>query len=291
MEKTKLWRVENENLIEMNSSQLNLEERIHKWIENDISIILPNALLIGSKIKTDHGKEIDLLAIDENGDLIIIELKRGLTPREVTAQALDYASWVDTLKEEDINQLLIKKGIQKSITELLAERFDISEDIDINENQKIFIVASQVDTITERICRYLASNGLQINVLTFDYFKDDEREYVARNFLVTESYSPKDNVKKRNGRYITKLFQEDKLKVNQQVKYIPLEEKGITKTATVFRVGSKCLKLDGTDEIYSFSGLRKKIIVENKLDLNPHFPYWQWTEWAIVENDIKLSDL
>ncbi|MCD8408636.1 hypothetical protein LNI96_11970 [Tenacibaculum dicentrarchi] len=275
----------------MNSDHLDLEERIHKWIENDISIILPNAILIGSKIKTDHGKEIDLLAIDENGDLIIIELKRGLTPREVTAQALDYASWVNTLKEEDVNDLLNKRGINKSVSELLSEKFDNNEDVDINENQKIYIVASSIDTITERICKYLASNGLQINVLTFDYFNDEGREYVARNFLVTESYSPKDNVKKRNGRYITKLFQEDKLKVNQQVKYIPLEEKGITKTATIFRVGSKCLKLDGTDETYSFSGLRKKLILDNALDLNPHFPYWQWTEWAIVENDLKLSDM
>lgn len=291
MEKTKLWKVHKENLTPINSTPIDLEERIHKWIENDISIILPNAILIGSKIKTDHGKEIDLLAIDENGDLIIIELKRGLTPREVTAQALDYASWVNTLKEDDVNSILSKRGIDKSVSELLSEKFDNNEDIDINENQKIYIVASSIDTITERICKYLASNGLQINVLTFDYFKDEEREYIARNFLVTESYSPKDNVKKRNGRYITKLFQEDKLKVNQQVKYIPLEDKGIIKTATIFRIGSKCLKLDGTDETYSFSGLRKKLINENNLDLNPHFPYWQWTEWAIVENDLKLSDM
>ena len=41
----------------------------------------------------------------------------------------------------------------------------------------------------------------------------------------------------------------------------------------------------------NFSGLRKKLINENNLDLNPHFPYWQWTEWAIVENDLKLSDM
>ncbi len=291
MEKTKLWKVDNEKLVEISSNHLNYEEQIQKWIKNDISIILPNAIIIGSKVKTDHGKEIDLLAVDENGDLIIIELKRGMTPREVTAQALDYAAWVETLKEDDINNILNKNGIDKSVNELLSEKFDHNDDIDINENQKIYIVASSVDTITERICKYLASNGLQINVLTFNYFKDDEREFIARNFLVTESFSPKDNVKKRNGRYITKLFQEDKLKVNQKIKYLPLEEKGITKTATIFRVGSKCLKLDGTEETYSFSSLRKKLILENNLQLNPYFPYWQWTEWILVNEEIKLSDL
>lgn len=291
MEKTKLWKVENEKLQEIESTDLNLEERIHKWIENDIAIILPNAILIGSKIKTDHGKEIDLLAIDENGDLIIIELKRALTPREVTAQALDYASWVNTLNEGDINTILNKQGSDKSINELLSEKFGNNEDVDINENQKIYIVASNIDIITERICKYLASNGLQINVLTFNYYKDNKREFIARNFLVTEEYSPKDNVKKRSGRYITKLFQEDKLKINQKVKYLPVEEKGKEITATIFRIGSKCLKLDGTDEIFSFSGLRKKIILENDLELNPYFPYLQWSEWLLIDSETKLSEL
>lgn len=292
MENTKLWKVENNHLIEVNTDNLDLEDRIHKWLENDISIILPNAILLGSKIKTDHQKEIDLLAIDENGDLIIIELKRGLTAREVTAQALDYASWVNTLDEDDINSILSKGGNHKTVSELMSEKFDdYEEDIEINENQKIYIVASSIDAITERICKYLVSNGLQINVLTFNYFKDKDSEFIARNFLVTEYDSPKDTGKKRKGRYITKLFQEDKLKINQKVKYLPLEDKGIIKLATVFRKGSKCLKLDDTGEIYSFSGLRKKFILDNKLDLNPHFPYWQWTEWLLIDTNTRLSDL
>ena len=91
MQETKIWKVSNDKLSELNKSNLDLEERIHKWIENDIKIILPDAILIGSKIKTDHSKEIDLLAIDSNGDLVIIELQRGTTPREVIAQTLDYA--------------------------------------------------------------------------------------------------------------------------------------------------------------------------------------------------------
>ena len=293
MDKTKLWKVENNKLIEINSNNLDYEDRIHKWIEEDISIVLPDAILIGSKIKTDHGMEIDLLAIDENGDLIVLELKRGLTTREVTAQALDYASWINTLDEDGINDILTKNGIDKSVSELMSEKFDdYEEDIEINENQKIYIVGSSIDLITERICKYLAGNGLQINVLTFDYFQDNENEFIARNFLVTESDSPKDTGKKRKGRYITKLFQEEKIKVGQKVKYIPLsEEKGIEKIATIYRKGSKCLKLVDTGETYSFSGLRKKMILENDLDLNPHFPYWQWTEWLLIDKNTKLSDL
>lgn len=294
MEKTKLWKVDKtEQLIEIETIPLNLEERIHKWIENDISIILPNAILIGSKVKTDYGSgELDLLAIDEDGDLIIIELKRGLTPRDVTSQALDYASWADSLTEDNINDILQKRGIEKSIIELMSEKFGNSEEVDINENQKIYIVASSIDSTTERICKYLSNNGLQINVMTFNYYKIDDNEFIARNSLIRETIPQKDNTRKRNGRYVTKLFQEDKLKIGQKVKYLPLEDKkGITETATIYRNGSKCLKLDSTNEEYSFSGLRKFLIQKHNLDLNPHFPFWQWTEWLNINDNVKLSDL
>ena len=37
-----------------------------------------------------------------DGSLVLIELKRGRTPREVVAQALDYASWVEELQPDEI---------------------------------------------------------------------------------------------------------------------------------------------------------------------------------------------
>lgn len=291
MNKTKLWKVKDDSLSEMTSSSLDLEERIHKWVEKDLSIILPNAILVGSKIKTDHGKELDLLAIDENGDLVVIELKRGLTPREVTSQALDYASWVATLTIDDIDKILTNRGESRSVLELLSDAFDNNDDIDINEGQKIYIVASAIDSITERICRYLSTNGLQINVVTFNYYKDTDNEYIARNFLVSEMDSPKDTVKKRSGRFTTKLFNEGKLEIGQKVRYLPASEKGVEVVAEIFRVGSKCLRLPDSDEKYSFSSLRAKIIKENDLSLNPHFPYAQWGEWELIDKDAKLSEL
>jgi len=291
MNKTKIWKVHQDELQEIASGGLDLEERIHKWIENDLSIVLPNSILIGSKIKTDHGKELDLLAIDENGDLIVLELKRNQTSREVTAQALDYASWVATLTIDHLDKILQKRGETRSIVELVSEQYDNGDDLDINENQKIYIVASEIDAVTERICKYLASNGVQVNVATFNYYKDGESELIARNVLVSEMESPKDNVKKRSGRFTTKLFNDGKLEVGYKVKYLPADAKGIEVVAEIARKGSKCLKIPNTDEIYSFSGLRKKVILEHALDLNAYYPYSQWGEWELVDKNTKLSEL
>jgi RecB family endonuclease NucS len=55
-------------------------------------------MLIGRQEDTGLGGRIDLLAIAPDGSPILIELKRDRTPREVVAQAIDYASWVEKLR-------------------------------------------------------------------------------------------------------------------------------------------------------------------------------------------------
>jgi len=41
-DKTKVWKVQGESLLKMPFKELNLEKRIHIWVEEDLSIILPN---------------------------------------------------------------------------------------------------------------------------------------------------------------------------------------------------------------------------------------------------------
>ena len=40
--------------------------------------------------------------MDHDGDLVVVELKKDLTPREVTAQAIDYASCMADLTLEEL---------------------------------------------------------------------------------------------------------------------------------------------------------------------------------------------
>lgn len=59
-------------------------------------------MLIGRQVDTGFGGRIDLLALAPDGSLVLVELKRDRTPREVVAQALDYAAWVEGLAADDI---------------------------------------------------------------------------------------------------------------------------------------------------------------------------------------------
>ena len=56
-------------------------------------------------VETAFGTFIDLLCMDCEGNLVIVELKRDETPRDVVAQALDYGSWVKDLEAEKIREI------------------------------------------------------------------------------------------------------------------------------------------------------------------------------------------
>jgi len=67
----RIWRIiEQDNLRELTPTKLDLEERIEKWLENDISIISDDLLVIGRQVNTSFGGTIDLLCLEPNGDII-----------------------------------------------------------------------------------------------------------------------------------------------------------------------------------------------------------------------------
>lgn len=81
------------------------EQKLEDMIVADPSILSPDCMLIGRQEPTPFGGRIDLLAIAPDASLVLIELKRDRTPREVVAQALDYASWVEDLTPEKVAQI------------------------------------------------------------------------------------------------------------------------------------------------------------------------------------------
>jgi RecB family endonuclease NucS len=94
-----LWRID-DGQKRLSSTKLADESRLEDLLEEDPNLLGRNVLMIGRQIQTSSGNFIDLLGIDVDGDLHVIELKRDRTPRDVLAQALDYASWVRELTYE-----------------------------------------------------------------------------------------------------------------------------------------------------------------------------------------------
>jgi hypothetical protein len=177
------------------------ERFLEDLVEKDISLISDDLLIIGRQVPTYTPKEcIDLLCLDPDGNTVLIELKRDKTPREVTAQALYYASWINNeLSYEQINEIAENTGI--SLTEGFSKKFEDDLPETLNESHKIIIVASDMDDETEKIIKYLSDYGVNINFVKFQYFQDasDKREFIGRIFFIEpEELDEKIKSKKRS---------------------------------------------------------------------------------------------
>jgi hypothetical protein len=184
-----LWQVAvGDQLNEIFPARLDLESRLQTWLARDVSILDPALLVIGREVETDFGGFIDILCVDAEGDLVIVELKRNRTPREVTAQALDYASWVTSLSNDRVSAIA-GNYLPEDFESAFKAKFGQELPETLNEDHRILVVGSEIDSSSERIISYLSDrHGVNINAATFQYFQQpDGPELLARVFLLDPS--------------------------------------------------------------------------------------------------------
>ncbi len=170
---------------EVASGRLSSEQMLEDMIVAQSRILSSEWMLVGRQIETGSGGRIDLLAIAPDGSLVLVELKRDRTPREVVAQALDYASWVEGLDAEEVVRIYSRFKPGRSLAADFADRFGGPLDEEaVNASHQIVVVAASLDAASERIVTYLNARGIAINVLFFQVFQMREQQLLSRAWLV-----------------------------------------------------------------------------------------------------------
>lgn len=195
-----LWRVDGAEVRPVAPAVIASEERLENIIEAQIDILgLGPLFVIGRQIVTDFGKRIDLLAVDSQGDLYVIELKKDRTPREVVAQSLEYGFWAQGLSFEDVRELYAKHHQGEDFDSAFTSHFEADLPEAINTGHHLIVVATGMDLSTEQIVDYVRGYGVPINVLFFEYLQEGDRSYLARSWLTDPELdaSPASNGKKQ----------------------------------------------------------------------------------------------
>ncbi|GAO02097.1 endonuclease NucS domain-containing protein [Anaeromyxobacter sp. PSR-1] len=187
-----VWRIDG-GTAQLALHQLDFESRLEDILADDISIANPDWLLVGRQVRTAFGTRIDLLALDSQGNLVVLELKRDKTPRDIVAQVLEYGAWAKTLKPDDIAHIFdefqkanpARASARISLDQAFREKFRVREmPEELNESHQLVIVASSLDPTTERVVSYLLQHHrVNINAVFFRVFRDRDREYMARAWL------------------------------------------------------------------------------------------------------------
>lgn len=141
-------------LRECSFSELGFKERAHlqEWIANEPSALGEDLLIIQKEFSgfSDTNERLDLLALDKQGSLVIIENKLDDTGRDVTWQALKYASYCSGLARDAIRgifqQYLDQHGKELTADDLLCEYFEVEDVSELSLNkgatQRIILIAA-----------------------------------------------------------------------------------------------------------------------------------------------------
>jgi hypothetical protein len=179
-----LWKV-GSNPLALALMKLPSEQRLEEMIIAAPEILSGEWMLIGRQEQTGMGGRIDLLAIAPDASIVLIELKRGRTPREIVAQAIDYASWVEQLTADKISQIFQRFSDGRSLDESFQARFGQALDEEaLNAAHQIILVAAELDVSTERIIQYLNARDIAINVLFFQVFQHGADQFLSRAWLI-----------------------------------------------------------------------------------------------------------
>lgn len=162
---------------------------LEAWIASEPAILGPDILLIGRQVKTQSGP-MDLLGIDRSGNAVVVELKRGRLPREVLAQAIDYASDIASWSIDRLSQVCVE-FTGKSLTDVISDGFaDVDlENLSINESQRILLVGFGMDSALERMVEWLASSyDVSVNAIVLHYVRTSGGdELLTKTSVVSEA--------------------------------------------------------------------------------------------------------
>ena len=168
--------------------------------EEDLEVLLENnpeyffegskVLIIGRQVTTNLNTFIDLLGIDKSGNTVVVELKRGKTPRETVAQLLEYASFIENLDYSQLNEIYQDySGEESSLEDYHKQYFqnETDEKVSFNKSTRLIVVAQEISKEIRQTALFLRKKGIDIYCAEFKYFETKSGEkIISSDFVVGE---------------------------------------------------------------------------------------------------------
>lgn len=186
------------------------EAMLEEFVRKDVGILFPpeeeTLLIVGQQSRNQQGGRADLIAVDQEGNIVLIELKRDrddiAARREpFEFQAIRYAANYALIRtSQDLVQKLFAPYVEKhrnefneapevTSSEVATRRLESfladNKATQFNQRQRIALVAASYDEQTLSACAWLAKNGIDIRCLSMSI-----RKYGQQHFCAIEQTIP-----------------------------------------------------------------------------------------------------
>ena len=185
-----------EKMTKCSFTELGFKERdnLQEWIAKSPNIFDEDLLIIQKEFAgfDDTKERLDLLALDKNGDLVIIENKLDDTGRDVTWQALKYTSYCSSLSKENIKNIfqeyLNKIQPGESAEEKISEFLENGEyeELILNKGvtQRIILVAADFRKEVTSTVLWLLNYKIRIQCFKTTLYSRAEQLFLTMDQII-----------------------------------------------------------------------------------------------------------
>jgi len=180
-----VWQITDAAPTLVRESPVKLEANLESWIEQCPSLVQFGLTILGRQVRVEAGP-IDLLAIDSQGRLCIIELKRDLVDRMAMAQVQDYAACLAQMSGGELRGCLQSHLTSRDLDlDAILDERDAQDALDPESRRlSMYVVGTRISPGLERFVRFLSEqHGLPVFVKRFTVYESENGE----RFLVRET--------------------------------------------------------------------------------------------------------
>jgi len=203
MEEVRLWKIERHDspsprVVRVdNVDAVVTEKLLEDVLAHSPEVLMEGLTIIGRQNETAGGP-LDLLGVDDEGNLVVFELKRGELTRDAVAQVVDYASWLAALDTEKLSEHIAemsgRNGIEKieSFPDWYRENFEGKGMGDLGRPRMV-LVGLGADEKAKRMVEFLAAANVDISLITFYGFTENGETLLARHVEVEANATKETN--------------------------------------------------------------------------------------------------
>jgi len=192
-----IWKIESNTPVKVSETKFKqeklLEQHLEDWVVSDPALLGEPLLVVGRQVIVPEVKDrLDVLALDPQGNAVVIELKRGKIKDPVDMQALRYASYISKWQFGDFENLaknyLGKHGDSSFNFNQLYEQFcgnaGVEETPDLNADQRIIIVGAEVKERLGSVALWLRDHNIDIKVIEVELFREDNKLFIEPHIII-----------------------------------------------------------------------------------------------------------
>jgi len=170
-------------------------QNLQEWIARDPNCLCfkqnSHLLIIGKEVPVGI-QRLDLLAIDETGNLVIIENKLGASGKDIVGQALNYAAFCSSLSVQEIfdiyDDYLGQKGAAEpnilNFFKSFGRKVSTLDECSINSTQRVILVAENFHEEIAKTVLWLRNKSLLIECFCFNPYFTNENVFIEIKSLI-----------------------------------------------------------------------------------------------------------